>query len=253
MDAHDLYELTVQSPAELMAFLRSIHGHAPRVLREDFSGTAALSRVWVAGVERGSAFAVDHDPLVLARTAGVPGLTRICGDVRSVIVPAGTAPDVIFAGNFSIGELHTRADLMAYLRGVRARLATSGIFACDTYGGASAFRIGAVERTHVAPDGALIRYIWEQREADPTTARVVNALHFRVVRGGEVVHEITDAFVYSWRLWSVPELRDALMEAGFRATEVYAELRATGARAPMPVRAARVLGDSFIVCIVGRV
>jgi hypothetical protein len=202
----------------------------------------------VAQVESGTAIAIDHDERALSRAAHVPRVQRFCLDLRDALPPMHVASDVVFVGNFSIGELHTRVELVAYLRGVLERLAPDGVFVCDTYGGESAFRVGAVERTHVAADGALIRYTWEQREADPTTARVVNALHFRVVRGGEVVQELTDAFVYRWRLWSVPELRDALLEAGFEDAGVYSELEP----ASSDVAAPSMLGTSFIVCVAGR-
>ncbi len=250
LNVHTLYELTVQSPKTLVPFLHAIHGDAPRVLGEDFAGTAALSRAWVEAIESGTAIAIDHDARVLAHAADVSGVTRIHGDLRTEIPSAGAAPDIVFAGNFSIGELHTRSELIAYLRRVRGRLAHGGVFVCDTYGGESAFRIGAVERSHSAQGGALIRYTWEQRAADPTTARVVNALHFRVLRNGEVVQEFTDAFVYSWRLWSVPEIRDALSEVGFRTTEVHADLDSAANSRPVP--ALRGIDDSFIVCISGR-
>ena len=39
-------------------------------------------------------------------------------------------------------------------------------------------------------------------------------MHFRVERDGCIIQEETDAFVYRWRLWSVPELRDAMREGG---------------------------------------
>jgi hypothetical protein len=251
LDKHALYELTVQSPSTLVPFLRKIHGAKARVLGEDFAGTAALSRAWIATVDSGTAIAIDHDADVLARAAGVPGLTRVQCDLRGEIPHAGPPLDIVFVGNFSIGELQTRGELIPYLRRARERLARGGVFVCDTYGGESAFRVGAIERTHTAPDGALIRYTWEQREADALTARVVNALHFRVLRGGEVVQEFTDAFVYRWRLWSVPEIRDALIEVGFGATEVHANLDA--ATDTSPAHALRGVGDSFIVCVSGRV
>ena len=46
-DKHDLYELCVQSPKDLVPLLRAVHGNDPEILGEDFSGTAALSHLWV--------------------------------------------------------------------------------------------------------------------------------------------------------------------------------------------------------------
>lgn len=256
VDRHELYELCVQAPARLVALLQAIHGGEPRVLGEDFCGTAALSRAWVDTIEDGRAIAVDRDPHVLARVKASPRIEVILADVRTATTLERHPVDVLFTGNFSIGELHARADLATYLHRSLARLKPRGVFVCDTYGGASAYRTGAVERWHYARDGARVRYTWEQREADPLTGLVVNALHFRVENPGErgeIVEEITDAFVYRWRLWSAPELRDALIEAGFVSTEVYQDLPDSGGTQVRPVTDPGALRESFIVCIAGRI
>jgi hypothetical protein len=36
--------------------------------------------------------------------------------------------------------------------------------------------------------------------------------------------ELPSAFVYRWRLWGLPELRDAALEAGFARVDVYDRL-----------------------------
>jgi len=253
VDRFDLYELAVQSPPHVVALLRAIHGRTPRVLAEDFSGTAAVSRAWVTAIEGGRAIAVDRDGEALARARGHAAMHVIESDVRELPSSALARADVVFAGNFSIGELHERRELVDYLRRSRERLNPHGVFVCDTYGGASAYRIGAVTRTHVGPDATRVLYTWEQRRADPTTARVENALHFRVERSGEIVHEITDAFVYRWRLWSVPELSDALAEAGFARSEVHADLPEPRVNARAIAIDGAALPESFIVCVAGRV
>jgi len=268
MDRFELYELAVQSPSRLVPLLRAIHGGEPRILGEDFAGTAAVSREWVARLAGAHAIAVDIDRDVLSRAGQHDRLRTVVADVREPTSEALAPADVIFAGNFSIGELATRRDLVEYLRRSRARLNEHGVLVCDTYGGASALRVGAVERSHFTPDGARIRYTWEQRRIDPFTARVENALHFRVERAGEIVQEITDAFVYRCRLWSVPEIRDALDEAGFTASEVrsqlVSEVRIDGASdgsSTLPLVDGtespsscdlRSLAESYIVCIAGR-
>lgn len=251
MDRFDLYELTVQSPRHAAALLRAIHGARPRILGEDFAGTAALSREWVASDADALAVAVDLDGAALERAAGVQRLSIVQADVREVTEPV----DVIFVGNFSIGYLHGRADLVAYLRHARGRLRPGGAFVCEIYGGASAFAIEQVHRYHRAPDGRRIRYTWEQREADPLTGMVTDALHFRVERAGVIEEELPDAFVYRWRLWSAPELRDAMREAGFAETAVYGKVPdaadAEGNAYVQPV-APEALEESFIVCVAGR-
>ncbi len=245
MDRHDLYELCVQSPRHVVDLLRGVHGGDPRVLAEDFCGTAGVSREWVR--RRGcSAIGTDIDQAVLDRAGShlAPHLRLQQADLlhepRRV-----ERTDVIFVGNFSIGEIHERRDLVRYLARCMGRLNPGGVFVCDTYGGESAFRLGAVTRKHVAPDGSVVQYTWEQRRADPATGRVENVLHFRVQRAGEVVLDLPEAFVYRWRLWSVPELRDAMMEVGFAGTSVHQSLEEADVTEQLPA--------SFIVCVGARV
>lgn len=291
----DLYEACVQHPPLLAAFLRRVHAHHPRSLREDFCGSAALCREWVRSDPDPSsrALGVDADPAAIL--AATDRLARLNPDARSRVellladaldprqADPSIPPDVIFVGNFSLGEIHDRPSLVRYLAASRARLAPRGVFVCDTFGGASAFRRGAIRRIHPLPPPApptesglaspavpsphpapntRIHYTWEQRHADPFHARVTCALHFRVETGGDITHEYTDAFVYHWRLWSVPELRDAMHEAGFARTEVYLDLEAPPVtddgpsdqadETPAPTTFPSDVADGFIACIVGR-
>ena len=135
---------------------------------------------------------------------------------------------------------------------------SSSVFICDTYGGESAFLTGQVHRPHPMGDGRVCRYTWEQRDADPTTGMVTDVIHFRIERAGVIEHELFDAFVYEWRLWSVPELRDAMLDAGFSSTQVYAKLADAwdedGNAYVEPVTdGGEELDESFIVLVVGRV
>ncbi len=258
MDRHFLYEATMQSPGHLVPFLRALHGGEPRALGEDFCGTALLARAWVAQVPAGEAQAIDLDEEVLARAGVAPVLTLVRADLRTELARPRAPVDVVYAGNFSIGYLHAREELLDYLRRTRARLAPNGIFVCDTYGGGAAWRTGAVLREHFLPGSLRVRATWEQRAADPLSARVENAVHFRVDREGDVVFEERDAFVYRWRVWSLPELADALREAGFASSEVYAHLGEDPAGRegrPTPVRDPSALGDPgerWAACVVGR-
>jgi len=268
LDRHDLYEVCVQSPADTVPLLHAIHGGAPLILGEDFAGTAALSRAWVRAAAEARAVAVDHDASALAEArrrasaAGVPAerLVLLRGDVVAATAPptdAAHRADVIYTGNFSIGELRTRGDLVRYLGHVHARLRPGGIFAADVYGGESTFMIGSAERHEPGPDGGTLVYTWEQREADPLTGRVVNAVHFEVLDADEESQGMmNDAFVYHWRVWSVPELRDAMHDAGFAGTEVHARMPdAMDEDEVAYVRAIEdpdELEDSFDVLVVGR-
>jgi len=258
--AQDLYEVCVQSPAHVVDLLRAIHGQDPLRLGEDFAGSGAVSRAWVAQSDQHHAWCVDRDAKALA----------FCGDADRVstrvadVTEEAARVDAIWVGNFSIGYHHDRPSLLAYLKHVRTRLNPSGVFVCDTYGGESAFLIGEVHRYHqlpkeLAPDGTggwRVRYTWEQREADPLTGMVTNALHFRIERAGVIETELIDAFMYRWRLWTVPELRDTMAEVGLQNTAVYGQLPDAvddqGRPYIQPIDSPEDVDENFIVCVAGR-
>lgn len=242
----DLYELCVTEPWRVVRFIEAAHGGSPRVLREDFSGTGSLARAWTNSSVSRSAIAVDMDPEPLARLTGVDRV-RV---VRARAEACRLRADVIAATNFPLGYFHDRNALLRYLRGVRTSLTRGGVFVADMYGGADAFTPMKLTRTRRGPRDERVEYTWEQREADALTGLVLDTLSFRVwpspgakstdrpkrrsVARASVNHptrpsaprarEFSDAFVYRWRLWSIPELRDAARDAGFHKFEVYDEL-----------------------------
>jgi hypothetical protein len=69
--------------------------------------------------------------------------------------------------------------------------------------------------------------------------------------------ELRDAFVYRWRLWSIAEMRDAMVEAGFASTEVHDRLGgavdASGELYARPLGPTDELDDDFVVYVVARV
>lgn len=234
MNAFTLYERSVTNSPALLAFILAAYARrssrSPRVLREDFSGSAALARHFAASSPGRRGIAVDTDPEALSHAAG-PRMTLVLEDVRR----AGDRADIIAATNFPLGYWHTRRALVAYLRKARACLARDGLFLADIYGGQSALRTGRWTRTIKHPGEPTFLYRWRQIEADPTTGLVRNAIDFGVmprvrpraaagVRGEPKIEWIKDAFTYHWRLWSMPELREALGEAGFGDVEFYDSL-----------------------------
>ena len=62
-------------------------------------------------------------------------------------------------------------------------------------------------------------YVWDQHLFDPVSNHVINYIHFEFPDGSQMRR----AFTYDWRLWSIPELRDVLAEAGFSEIDVYWE------------------------------
>ncbi|MBX3389922.1 MAG: hypothetical protein KF691_10765 [Phycisphaeraceae bacterium] len=261
ISAIDLYELCVTEPSRLIRFLGAAHGRKPKLLREDFSGSGALARAWAASSRARRAIAVDIDPGVLTRAAAHPRVTPLVADAKTAMARA----DIVAATNFPIGYQHSRAALMQYLRNVRKSLNRDGVFVCDLYGGRDAFSPGKIVQMLRAPTtspwrGELVEYAFEQRAADPATGLVLDALHFRVFKksGKTRRHdfELNDAFVYHWRLWSLPELIDALTEAGFRSVEVHDRLGdaidSSGKLHLRPCDSENPLDENWVVYILAR-
>lgn len=252
LDKFDCYEIAVQDPQRTVRFLHALHGGRPCAFREDFAGGGALCRAWVEFVPQGRAVAVDKDPTPLRRLEGVERVERRVADV----LKASDRADIIAALNFPIGYWHQRADLLRYLRLSLRRLNRGGVFVADLYGGRDAFESLRLKSRIPLPDGARLEYTWEQRTADPLTGRVTDALHFTLFprRGRPRVHR--NAFVYDWRLWSIPELRDALHEAGFRSTEVHDRLGGAidsdGTLLARPIGVGEALDPNYVAYVAAR-
>jgi hypothetical protein len=222
-DRHELYEASVQSVTDEVTFLdsafRELAGRKAFILREDFCGTAAAACEWVRSHRQRRAVAVDIDPQVLAwglahHVAALKPKQRtrielVEGDVRSV--ETGRA-DIVVAFNFSWWTFKTRAELLGYFRAAHAALADDGVLMLDIYGGSEAYAEQEEETEY-----ELFTYVWDQHSFDPLTARYHCHIHFRFPDGSELPR----AFSYDWRLWTLPELRELLAEAGFARSAVY--------------------------------
>ena len=223
-DLHRLYELAVQSPDANLDFCDRIYkkknGKRAKLLREDFCGTAFLSVDWIGRRKDNSAIGVDLDKETLdwGREHNIEPLGEdasrvelIRADVRSVQKPKA---DIVAAFNFSYYIFKTVPDLRAYFSAARKSLAPGGIFVLDMFGGWEA-QMDVTDKTRYTG----FTYIWDQKGFDPVTNNAVFNIHFRFHDGGG----IKKAFVYDWRLWTIPEVRDALESVGFKSVEVYWE------------------------------
>lgn len=224
-DPFDLYQRSVQAPeGDIAFFLRVARRHrrpTPRLLREDFCGTAYLATTWVAGSRRRRAVAVDLDaePLDWGRRHNVETLPPearrriqlIEADVRDVHRPRA---DIVCALNFSYCIFKRRDELRAYLRTIYRSLTPDGLLFLELYGGTDA-EIPLEERREC--DG--FTYVWDQDTFDPISRHAHCYIHFEFPDGSRLER----AFTYDWRLWTIPEIRELLAEAGFRQSEVYWE------------------------------
>ena len=49
-------------------------------------------------------------------------------------------------------------------------------------------------------------YVWDQHSYNPVNGHVLNKIHFHFPDDTKM----TDAFVYDWRLWTLPEIQELL-------------------------------------------
>lgn len=224
-DRYELYQEAVQSPEDDFAFLRRIYRkHAGREalhLREDFCGTALLSATWVQRSPRHTAEGFDLDPEPLAwgrehNLAPIGDAARRVTLHRKDVRSAGAGkPDLRLAQNFSYYVFKQRAELVGYFRAARASLAKDGIFALDVYGGTEA----TAEISDKKRLSRGVTYVWDQDCYWPGTGEYTCYIHFRFRNGSKLER----CFRYDWRYWSLPEVRDALHDAGFGDVDAYFE------------------------------
>jgi SAM-dependent methyltransferase len=223
-DRHALYEASVQCPEADVQFFDRIYrewnGALPRLLREDFCGTAATAAAWVRKRPDNEAIGIDLDGPTLAwgRRVHIEPLGEAASrlrihqaDVRSVKRPLA---DVTAALNFSYMVFHERDTLREYFRTSRAALAPRGVLILDIFGGWEAQALTTETRRKPG-----FTYAWEQAAYDPISGLTRFQIHFRFRDGSEMKR----AFTYDWRLWTIPEVRELLAEAGFKKTVVYWE------------------------------
>lgn len=224
-DRHELYQHSVQDTETEIDFVLETWGELrhrpPLLLREDFCGTAATACEWVRRDDSHYAVGVDLDEDVLAwgeennlGKLDVEERTRIrlvCDDVLDAAVEPA---DIVLAMNFSYYLFMNRIDMLAYFECVRAGLADDGIFFLDAYGGYDAHRNIVEER-----ECEGFTYVWEQANFNPIDGSMDCYIHFAFPDGSRMDR----AFSYPWRLWTLPEIRELLEEAGFSDVAVYWE------------------------------
>jgi SAM-dependent methyltransferase len=224
-DRHELYELSVQNVDAEIDFVdrvwERLRGRTARTLREDFCGTFAAACEWLRRRDDNTAIGVDLDEEVLdwGRNRNLPTLddgqrARLEILQRDVRDSGAAGIETVLAMNFSYFLFKTRDELRTYFASVHRDLADDGILICDAYGGSDSYTEMEEERNL---DG--FTYVWDQNLYDPITGDVVNHIHFRFPDGSEM----TKAFTYEWRLWSIPEIRELMLEAGFRKVTVWWE------------------------------
>jgi SAM-dependent methyltransferase len=220
-----LYQESVQDTEAEINFVeetwQKLRDRPAELLREDFCGTLNTACEWIRRDARHYAIGIDWDREVLewGRNNNLEQLdddqfNRITV-LQDNVLDARTEPaDITLAMNFSYYLFLERADLLEYFCAVRASLAADGIFFLDAYGGYDAPKEIEEEREC---DG--FTYIWDQASFNPIDSRMICHIHFEFPDKSR----LEKAFSYDWRLWTLPEIRELLAEAGFNNITVYWE------------------------------
>lgn len=228
-DKHELYQLSVQDPEVEIAFVHRVYkktfGRAPLTLREDFCGTAFFCAEWVKSHADRTAIGIDLDQPTLdwGMRRNIAPLGAAADRVKllrqNVLDPVKQSSDIALGLNFSYWVFMTRDEMRAYFEGVRASLSNEGLFVLDAYGGPYSMEAMTEDEIERTPIKGGFTYVWDQHAFNAIDHSVTNHIHFEFKDGSKLER----AFTYQWRFWTLPELRELLLEAGFSKSHVYWE------------------------------
>ncbi len=248
-DKYMLYQQSVQVADNEVDFFdrvyKAAYGSSPVLLREDFCGTHAICCEWVKSDGNRRAIGVDYDPEPLdwgqahnqaplsedekGRIELVQDDVRATGQERA---------DVIGAENFSYMIFKTRDELRGYFEKTLANLKDEGVLVCDIMGGSELLdedhqdeRLFSFkpeeddyEEVEEEPEHDFSKfngfmYVWDQAAYCSITHDAKYHIHFQFPDGSEM----KEAFTYDWRLWSIPEIKELMLEAGYKQVDIYWE------------------------------
>ena len=228
---YDLYENSVQTPVlhvqMFSTMFQEIRKTPAKQLREDFCGTFLLSCHWVRQNPKNTALCLDIDPepLEYGKKKHWARLTddqkqRINLGQANVLKSTRIKNDLIVGCNFSFFVFKERELLLQYFKSALKSLNSKGLLILEMAGGPGMITTPSKEqRTIYRTPKEKFVYVWEQKSFDPIDRTARYAIHFKLQNGTV----LKNAFTYDWRLWTIPEIRDAMKEAGFKDTCVYWE------------------------------
>ena len=229
-DKYDCYQQSVQEPEhEIDIFdqaFREAYNRKALKLREDFCGTFAVCCYWVESDSKRSAWGIDlceetlqwgkNNNLNKLKEKDSRRVTVMEQDVRERSTPQ---VDVLAAQNFSFWIFKTREEVLEYFKIAYANLASEGVIVMDMMGGRDCYDSDLVDKRTIVKGKKGFKYHWEQAYFNPVNSHCKFYIHFKFADGSKM----KKAFQYDWRFWTIPEVRELLMEAGFKDTVVYWE------------------------------
>lgn len=224
-DKYYYYNQSVQSADVDVQFFRQayeeIRGKMPKTFREDFCGTFKLSCEWAKLNPFFESYGVDLDPepISYGKENYLTELTddqqkRVTITEANVLDEGLPKADIIAACNFSYFIFKERKTMKEYFAKNLKSLNKDGLFILDIFGGSDCYEANEEETEH---DG--FSYFWDQDSWDPVTNEAMFYIHFKV-KGQKKVKK---AFTYDWRMYSIPEIKDILLDAGFKNVHIYWE------------------------------
>ena len=257
---YKLYELSVQSPNWQVDYLPQFHEwlckNKPRKFREDFCGSGKISCEWVRRSKQHFALGLDLDPEVLnyAQAVNLTELTRaeqsrVKFIKQNVLKPTPEKFDMIGAYNFSYCVFHERKEMLKYTKAAYRSLKEKGTLFLEVAGGAGFQEQLQESKTFSVPGIGKVKQTWEQHQYDPITQVNDFSIHFKLPDQRLML----DAFTYHWRLWTIRELREILIDAGFQKTVVLwesADSKGDGTSEYLPLENAENT-TSYVAYVVG--
>lgn len=227
---YELYEASVQdSRAELSFFkrvYRNAFGKDPKVFREDFCSTFLNSVTWVKQAKDHVSYAVDRDeePLEYGCKNHLAKLKpeqreRVMLFQKNVLDVKTPPADMITVSNFSICFLKERERLLEYLKSCHKALKSKGVMIMDMLGGEELPEETEDATKFELKDGTKATYFWEHAGFNPINSEAKFYIHYQI-KGQKKMNRV---FSYNWRMWSLPELKDLFLEAGFKGVDIYWE------------------------------
>lgn len=230
LDRHALYLASVQDPLSeierISNLYHDIRGKEATLLREDFAGTFALSCCWVQSNDKRQAIAIelDHSILDYGITNYWSNLTdsqkKRLEYIEGNSISQSRSVDICVAFNFSYCLLHQRSDLIRYFSNIYQSLNSEGVLVLDTFGGSES-EVENIEERVIDNNDYLEPFDFQfvLESFNPVDRMAHYHINF-CYHDGE---KIERAFEYHFRMWTLPEIRDALLEAGFSRVQIFWE------------------------------
>lgn len=222
-DKNRLYEESVQCTDFEVNFIKKIYKKYNQTrchtLREDFCASALISAEWVKDHKKNIATAVDLDKKMISEAKKIRQTKLDMSQQQRMNIYFGNSAtfstkkvDCVLAANFSYFVFKERKSLIKYFKHAKSQLKTKGIFMLDAFGGYEAHQLLEERTKHKG-----FTYVWDQSSFNPVNHDLKCYIHFEFSDKSSIKR----AFVYDWRLWTLPEIRDCLKEAGFHKIDIY--------------------------------